>query len=332
MIKLDTKKFTTMAIGLVVAVVLVSGLMVPVISSVSSESGGDLNKGEWYYKQTTDESNDLLDITQTENDVTISFNETPLKTISFGSEHWAIPLFICTSGGVEEIVSLVYSPELDINGDIVSGKIASVEDIYLNNDGGGGLSSPYSFQFVGRSVYQNGDIPTPVGDSDSCRMYMADKGEFVLCESPTVNAEQEIYAWASECDKVFEGDILNSYKRSISCGKGTSDQFQMYTSTSYGSWDVYPTDNYYWVDGIENVQLHTESAGDMVKVDDVTFDLIWSDNPAQPIACTTFIAPVGESEGGSGLSPTLTTLLSVIPLITVIGIIIGVIGYIRFKE
>ena len=329
---MQVNKFVTMAVGLIVAVVLVSGLMVPVISSVSSESGGDLNEGEWYYKQTTDESNDLLDITQTENDVTISFNGTPLRTISFGSEHWAIPLFICTSGGVEEIVSLVYSPELDTNGDIVSGKVVSVEGIYLDNDGGSGLSSPYSFQFVGRSIHQNGNTSSFVGDSDSCRMYMADKGEFVLCESPTVNADQEIYAWASECDTVFEGDILNSYKRSISCGKGTSDQFQMYTSTSYGSWDIYPTDDYHWVDGIENVQLHTESAVDMVKVDDVAFDLIWSDSPAQHIECTTFIAPVGESEGGSGLSPTLVSLLSVIPLITVVGIIIGAIGFMRMKE
>ena len=38
------------------------------------------------------------------------------------------------------------------------------------------------------------------------------------------------------------------------------------------------------------------------------------------------------SGGGSGLSPTLTTILSVIPLVLTVGLVIGAIGYLRFKE
>ena len=36
--------------------------------------------------------------------------------------------------------------------------------------------------------------------------------------------------------------------------------------------------------------------------------------------------------GGSGLSPTLKTMLTVIPLILTVGLVIGAIGYLRFKE
>lgn len=38
------------------------------------------------------------------------------------------------------------------------------------------------------------------------------------------------------------------------------------------------------------------------------------------------------SGGGSGLSPTLKTVLSVIPLVTVVGIVLGTVGYLRMKN
>ena len=48
------------------------------------------------------------------------------------------------------------------------------------------------------------------------------------------------------------------------------------------------------------------------------------------------VAPIeitaGSGSGGSGLSPTLTTILSVIPLILTVGLVIGAIGYLRFRE
>lgn len=48
------------------------------------------------------------------------------------------------------------------------------------------------------------------------------------------------------------------------------------------------------------------------------------------IKCMNYVgAPSG---GGSGLSPTLKTVLSVIPLVTVVGIVLGTVGYLRMKD
>ena len=51
-----------------------------------------------------------------------------------------------------------------------------------------------------------------------------------------------------------------------------------------------------------------------------------------------FIVPIdvaGESDdngSGNGISPTLKTTLTVIPLVMTVGLVIGAIGYLRFKE
>lgn len=81
---------------------------------------------------------------------------------------------------------------------------------------------------------------------------------------------------------------------------------------------------------IEDGQLSTVTV--KINGSDYTFDANISENDGGVMAC---ILPVTVSEGGSGgsgLSPTLKTMLSVIPLILTVGLVIGAIGYLRFKE
>lgn len=48
--------------------------------------------------------------------------------------------------------------------------------------------------------------------------------------------------------------------------------------------------------------------------------------------CILPVTVTDSGSGGSGLSPTLKTMLSVIPLVLTVGLVIGAIGYLRFRE
>lgn len=107
------------------------------------------------------------------------------------------------------------------------------------------------------------------------------------------------------------------------------------------------SDNTAWLDGPEEVPFTDSVAftienglvtGATVTVDGNTYDVTlpseWEED--EEISGSILLLPVSVYEGGdsegSGLSPTLTTVLSVIPLILTVGLVIGAIGFLRMKN
>ena len=82
---------------------------------------------------------------------------------------------------------------------------------------------------------------------------------------------------------------------------------------------------------LENGQLSTVTL--TINGTEQTFDANYLEgNNGYVYACVLPVTVTEGSGGGSGLSPTLKTVLSVIPLVTVVGIVLGTVGYLRMKE
>lgn len=296
---MDIKKYTTLAVGLIVAVVLVSGLMVPVISSLGEGGGaGEVsthtNSGNAYYSAASSSSNISL----------YPVSSSSISASQSGTDPWeTAPM---PWGGIVAFGEdwFAYSDEnsmyvQSLYGGTTNGNYAHIEGNVFTLSGGKG-DAP----FEGLLLYSSpsGDYVNPVGQmytSDSTALYAL--GSLVYIEPP---------------DRYSNGFVLTI---------GSVSENQAIVQDSQTS------------DTVESVATFTvadnsiESMSVQVSGNNVTF------TSSSETSYLSLVVPVtvegsGSDSDGSGLSPTLSTLLSVIPLITVIGIIIGVIGYLRFKE
>lgn len=297
---MDIKKYTTLAVGLIVAVVLVSGLMVPVISSLgegggTGESSTHTNSGNAYYSAASSSSNiSLYPVSSTSS---ISANQSgtdPWETapmpwggiVAFG-EDW-----VAYSDGNKMYVQSLY-------GGTTNGDYARIEGNVFTLSGGKG-DSP----FEGLLLYSSpsGDYVNPVGQmyiSDSTPLYAL--GSLVLIESP---------------DRYSNGFVLTI--GSVSENQAIVQDFQTSnTAESVATFTV--TDN-----SIESMSVQ-------VSGNNVTFTSS-SETSYLSLVIPVTVEGSGSDSDGSGLSPTLSTLLSIIPLITVVGIVIGAIGFLRLKN
>lgn len=370
---MDIKKYTTLAVGLIVAVVLVSGLMVPVISSLS-DSGGDGNESV-VIRNTDPMHNDGLPMWTLPNEDT----DFEMYFTVDSTEH-EISLFKTNPSepGATAYFTGNYQSMLGARGPMVAiGDGFCIEVCYLGTQenpddrfwsfwvytsAGGTPVSSVSIEGTGIVVtdsesntltYPNvygyiGENPTHFF-TDS--FYFINDGEIEDYLPPYI-AESTIFTallGLGDGESAISHGTLNNLESFL-----ISDAWETPEPISNESLEI----EYYAIEDDNalrfnqmtfDISFDVEGYGNVSKSsDDVDFpstdgklDLIydWDTMDIYPIPVS-FLVPAeitvesgsGSGEGNSSLSPTLTTLLSVIPLITVIGIIIGVIGYLRFKE
>lgn len=325
---MQVNKFVTMTVGLVVGVLLISGVVAPVIASVSSDSGDsgsgvetDISGYDRYAKVT--DSTDVTIYPYYDNDT-----ETYGYSYTDPSEPDAE---IHTLYGWGMVIGDGWTMSISASGS------ASDMVAYWGLSWDGEYYKIYELHLTGNSTVATGNIAntsTQVTlDLPASIYYPSPDGQFV---SP-VKADRD----------TDESTFLPFYANSnseVCCEISYDDGEDIY-------WDMYAvgtiSDNTAWLEeSFEEVSYSDSIAftiedgvvtGATVTVDgntyNVTLPLQWE---GDVVYASIDLLPVSVYEGGdsddSGLSPTLTTILSVIPLILTVGLVIGAIGFLRMKN
>lgn len=299
---MEIKQYIMMAVGLIVGVLLIAGVVAPVISDVSSDDDG---AGETYsnpapylrYAYAEGTIPDFsIDFSMTQSSITIGEQEyapdlsgidpTDPDSVSvayvmvYADESKTLMqvegygLLVVQDGSANVVIA-------GMSGNITcaSGTISVVTDI---------VSTPYTFDAPSWCYYAD-----PDGDYGRYDVYDIRDGIYVD-DSPI-------------CAYGFLDD--------------DSERIQVYN-------DGYHTSDPHAVP--RTLEQHKSVDGNSLT------GLTWTVGD-KTVKAMVLIAPIEITEGsgsggGSGLSPTLKTMLSVIPLILTVGLVIGAIGYLRFKE
>lgn len=322
--EIDTKRFTVMIVGFAVAIILVSGLMVPVISSLGSNDGGSgytntgetkfanangteiigisLNFTESYIASLSITKNDDV-VYQIEKDMSNIPEEYDLDTlyneyIAFGEE-WVLKFHVFCNNEENKLLSYeIYIDGteniLDNVSDMPYGEINPGESYNIT------VSISSDFTFIWEN--DNFSLPNVIGIIPK-----SGENDWVFCEKPVIDIDTVILPVYVEID----GDYVYT---SIS-GLGTWENITWYYSP--------PSSTYTY---------NSTPYNDLIKIDMISKRYIGNNSQETIIEYTYFIVPaqIGDGGGsGSGISPTLMSLISIIPLITVVGIVLGAITIIR---
>lgn len=354
---MDTKNITMMVIGLAVAVIIVAGVLVPVISSSlegDSEGSGYTNTGDYYYKTAVEGENHTLVVDTAGDNVTITYDGSVIHTIPMGDAGWSIPLFLTEYVPNASNAPLLYSLSYMIEGVSSSGvlnKTPYIKGYSLHGDyNSSDISLPHTFNISGTAITGMNNI--------TLTSYMADTGDLVLAESPVIDPEQYIYT--SQCFQLASTapvDDVITIKYVVIDASGTSDTIgigkKSYTESDGISvagadydWTTYKYNGTAWKykdwyncdsadDGFSNsdITVRTSESPYGVKLDGIDATVHWDGHDPDTVTLTKFVVPVEVGgSGGSGISPTLKSMISIIPLIVTVGIVLSAITMIRTKN
>ncbi|MBQ1573889.1 MAG: hypothetical protein IIZ78_22420 [Clostridiales bacterium] len=300
---MDTKNITMAIVSLAIAVVLVAGLMVPVISSLGSGGGSGAHENP---------------------DTVFKMNYATAPTdfeIEFGLDRTTQSVYIESNGRMEYIMDSGSSPPPEI----VSQTMAPVfysEDIYIGMTEGyftlvweGELASIKTAGFTGTLTCENGiaTVSTSGGPIDGPYSF-------------------ELPEWYYYADA--EGDFGAYTLSQINEGVYVDTDYPICPLTLSEYPDIVMLYRDHYTDILDGTTPHEVTSYQTISDDGLVESMGWT---VDSVDCPAYvlIAPftVGsEGSGGSGISDTLLTLISVIPLITVIGIVIGAVGYLRMKN
>lgn len=342
-----------MVIGLAVAVIIVAGVLVPVISSSlegDSEGSGYTNTGEYYYKTAKEGEDHTLTLDSSGDNVTITYDGTVIHTIPMGDTGWSIPLFMTdiTSSDTPRLYSLNCLVDGVSNGGSLRKTLVISEYSLWGDTGSGTEFLPITYHITGTAITEESGV--------TLRSYMADTGDLVLAESPVIDPEQYIYT--SQCFQLAPTtpvDNIITIKYAVIQASGTSDTIGIgkspYTESDGTSiagmdydWTTYTTAGQYqnWHncdsadDGLlsSEITVRTTSTEDGLRLNGIDALIHW-DGQEQPdtVTLTKFVVPVEvKGSGDSGMSPTLKSMISIIPLIVTVGIVVSAITMIRMKD
>lgn len=305
MIKLEIKQYTTLIIGLIVGVLLIAGVVAPVIANVSSDNGGG---GETVTYRNDSGTSDNYYITLDENssytvevgDVNPEYNWPDLNVtdLNTGTVHY-----------LSETSSAIYGSNLD---DIsVVGRGGAYLFIY-------GEQSGTSVTVSGTSVTFQGEETAVM--QDALLLSYDESGSYVLSYTdewynmPYLNEDSIVYMYVGTYDEPYgTHDIV--IKGSSKANTVVIDDVES--------------------DSAEFIMEDNRLVGVTVILNDQPTDIRF-DEQYDYMGNLEIFAPVevtiGSGSGSSGLSPTLSTLLSVIPLVLTVGLVIGAIGFLRMKN
>ena len=382
---MDTQKYTTMIVGFAIAIVLVAGLMVPVISSLSNESGneGYTNVGNFYYTEITNDTyfnyytdyqDDeegftyaILDIYwYGENDEYLSDTYTigPVWTIGDEYDSYSptlLPLLIFETEdglhGAEGFGStithntyedsfmgssmLIYwraTPYLTESGVMYDFQTWDLNLDHFDDDYPGIVLENGSPRYSIPMGYGD-DIPLDIPVTYILALSDQENGSYVYTSDAKVSSNDAFYfidavgpITGSPSDIGCEGTLYEGY------GYGTITDITQsfgFDGTLFDS-----ANNEVLAIYSDEAELHatlnaTQSNG-LYTLNDITVTGTSHEIPDLNISAqfSKFIVPVEISGDGSssGLSDTMVSMISVIPLVTVIGLVIGAVGYLRIRE
>ena len=358
MSNINTKGFIVAAISIAVSVILVVGCLIPVITDSLGTERTVLytNEGDWYYNKVTNDTDTTITFgTYDYNDgysdypqlkVTIDDNE-PIETYypEWVSERSmdvsALPIFIFKTNdgkyGIEGVVS-------------GCGGMQDAEPEYMERTGGmmyyrfiqGNTEPTLEYAFAdemspsfsvtlsnGQVSYNNLTFPSINGIYE---LYLSGQtsGDYTMSENNTTvidSTEFYCFNWCGitslETDPDI-GDSMVTYTDVVgSVGRGTLSTIIQSANTTFYFADgstgqvitldtqPIPDENGTIVNAININSSNNESIGGMLR----------------------FIVPVEIAEGGeTEISPVLRSMITIIPLIVVIGLIMGTVGYFLRKQ
>ena len=266
--------------------------------------------------------------------ITITYDNVLFKTLEMGNESWIVPLIMYNTDSNVSDLDIRYVTDV---GDATD--VSLWNSIYI---GPGEILNPdsskkYTIQGSGISYNNNPQI-----FENSVYMYLSneDSGDYVLSKTPVVENADEDIANGQNCRTDQYGlktETEDAWSKSVSdFTRTTLEQLPDYNQdTPYSALEAYSVPDYSGQDTF-NVTLNTSSVDAGTRIDSLILHITMEDNSVWNTTFTQFVVPTqassGGSEGGSGMSPTLSAMLSVIPLIVVVGLIIGAVTYFIRRE
>ena len=298
---MDIKQYITLAVGLIVGVLLISGVVAPVIANVSSNGGGT---GETYSNPAPDLRYAYVEGTIP--DFSIDFSVTQ-SSMLIGEQEYAIDLSSLDPNdpdSISTVLAMVYADESRTLMQVEGYGLLVVED---------GSVSIAIAGMSGNITCTNGTIsivtdfvPTPYTfDAPSWCYYADPDGDYGRYDAYDIRAG--IYVDDSPiCAYGYLED--------------DSERIQVYNE-GYHTSDPHAVPR--------TLEQHKSMEGNSLT------GLNWTVGD-KTVNAMVIVAPIeitaGSGSGGSGLSPTLVTILSVIPLVLTVGLVIGAIGFLRMKN
>lgn len=308
--ELNTRSFMLMAVTLVVGIVLIAGVVVPVISDVSS-NGGDDDSGESF----TNEGTGFLTKTDQSTSVTyypVSNNKYSTQPDSVADRPvYDAPLYILATDNTYMIRVLEEQ-----------GGPSYFQVFSLDHDAGAILSDMLTLSGTTLTFTPRGES-TAVTKSN-IMYYPTETGAYTFVTFKDMGQTPEYGTYyALENTPVYCFGLLSSSGMASFTINGTS---QTNTVTVFGA-DTYSdsaeitlTDNQ--ITDISFTIVTTDISIDPGSLDGETIGMFYMVLPVE----------VGGSSGGSDVPEYLSSLLSVIPLLMIVGLILGVLAFLRMKN
>lgn len=307
--ELNIKSFILMAVTLVIGVLLISGVVTPVIADVSSNGDGE-GSGETY----TNEGTGYLSATDQSTSVTfypVSNNKYSTQPDSVADRPvYDAPIYILAKNDVNMVRVLEEQ-----------GGPSYFQVFSLDNDADAILSDTLTISGTTLTMVSREDSTT-VTKSD-IMYYPTETGAYTYVTYQDIRQTPEYGTYfALENTPVYCFGLLSSSGMASFVINGTS---QSNTVSVFGA------------------DTHSDSAEFTLtdnQITDISFTIVTTDisiNPGsldgESVGMFYMILPVEVGgSSGSGMSSTLTTILSVIPLILTVGLVIGAIGFLRMKN
>ena len=329
---IDVKKFTMAVVSLAVGVLLVLTVLVPVINDSVGSGSGYTNTGEYYYSQAKEGENHTIVITNNTTKATITYDGEVLKEIPMGDDYWFIPLFSFIVDNERKLCILEYLVGTEIQIPPTNDKILDIP--YTGGPWGDSGEMTISITGTQVTVSEGGDEPTPY----TVDIYLSKTGEYVWADNPIINPSEPIYAMDGKGELTIEGNTRKFVYGAVGC-YGLIDEMKTLLDDSFLVKDCMIFNGSTWqavlpgtiAPGPENIVSDPQitEINELDKIDEINIETLWQDGSSYDIDVQRFIVPVEVASSGDsgGISPTLASMLSVIPLIAVIGLIVGTVGY-----
>ena len=357
MSNINTKGFIVAAISIVVSVILVVGCLIPVITDSLGTERTVLytNEGNYYYNTVTNSTSTTLSFTILDGDPEWPFS-TMLMSINGGEAEitelpsWtseqsfdfnALPLFtfITNDGkyGIEGIASIGLE---DMDGEYIKkGGLmyfrmiqGSVPELHYMVDSLGEISVTLSNGSVSY-VFQTEDVPTQLNGTYLLNIVDGTTGEYTLINTqtnhgPTVLDSTKFYMadWIGAVSIESDVETGDPYvvlgEAAAVGGYGTIADYSDLSNLS-----VYDFERSNFVSAVMNTTPAETGDGKILEY------LIVTDENDTEYDMPCFIVPVEIAVGGeTEMSPVLRSMITIIPLIVVIGLIMGTVGYFLRKQ
>ena len=312
-----------MIIAMAIAVVITTGVMVPIITdSLDNAGGGNTdsekayeNKGD-VYLSTPDGVEHTILIEVGASNVTLKYDGTVFQTLKISKEYWSIPLWLEEYDGDITIVALecityvgysdptvydttsigisnltyrgngeAYYSTSGVVSDLMDGDVVTITTNYKGN------ANQIFVDYIDDRDMTNGD---------DVIMYLAPKGDYVLTATPVVDPTKDIIAYGtSDKEQLQTASAPYIVCRQEIIGYATIGEYNANQETFYNSIDVYGE---YYENGIEYIwddaiyQMTTEEVSSGIKIKSMNVSVLYLEDGGSgertESASMKFIVPV----------------------------------------